>query len=209
MMRQYAQIKADNPDCLILFRLGDFYELFEEDAKIGSEILGIVLTSRDGKVPMAGVPHHALDQYLNKLITAGHKVAICEQVTEPDGKGLVERAVIRIVTPGTVLDENALNQKENNFLVAIEVAKKEIGLAVVDLSTGEFRVTAFSGEEQWSSLLEELSRLKPAEGILSPKSYNTPQHLQKLSGSIRNLQSWNGWEQPICASKTICATCRM
>src|SRR5690606_25541583 len=108
---------------------GDFYELFEDDAKVGSEILGIVLTSRDGKVPMAGIPYHALDQYLGKLIAAGHKVAICEQVTEPDGKGLVERAVIRIVTSGTVLDENTLPQKENNYLVAVEWGKKEIGLA--------------------------------------------------------------------------------
>jgi DNA mismatch repair protein MutS len=203
MMRQYAQIKAENPDCLILFRLGDFYELFEEDAKIGSEILGIVLTSRDGKVPMAGVPHHALDQYLNKLISAGHKVAICEQVTEPDGRGLVERAVIRVVTPGTVLDEHALNSKENNFLVAIEPGKKEIALAVVDLSTGEFRVTAFSGEERWQSLLEELARLKPAEGILSPKTYNNLDSLQRLRVAVQNLQGWTGWENEFSSAETL------
>src|SRR5690606_10729761 len=134
--------------------------------------------------------HHALDQYLNKLIAAGYKVALCEQVTEPDGRGLVERAVVRIVTPGTVLDEHALSQKENNYLVAIEWGKKEIGLAVVDLSTGEFRVTAFDGVEQHASLLEELSRLQPAEAIISPKSYNTPERLDHLRKGVRNLRGW-------------------
>jgi len=203
MMRQYAQIKAENPDCLILFRLGDFYELFEDDAKVGSEILGIVLTSRDGKVPMAGVPYHALDQYLGKLIAAGHKVAICEQVTEPDGKGLVERAVIRIVTPGTILDENTLQQKENNYLVAVEWGKKEIGLAVVDVSTGEFRVTSFAGdlESQKEQLRDELSRLAPAEGILAPKTYDSPDCLSWLKPVVRNLRGWNGWESDARAAQ--------
>lgn len=200
MMRQYAKVKAENPDCLVLFRLGDFYELFEEDAKIGSEILGIVLTSRDGKIPMAGVPYHALDQYLSKLVNAGYKVAICEQLTPPDRKTIVERAVVRIVTPGTILDENSLQQKENNYFVAIEWGKQAIGLAVVDLSTGEFRVTEFRAEteaeqaEARESCRDELARLEPVEGIISPKVYEQADILGLLHTVVQNLRPWNKWD---------------
>lgn len=115
MMKQYEEIKKRYPDCLLFFRLGDFYELFLDDAKIGSEILGITLTGRpkgkDGRIPMAGVPYHAVDGYLHKLVKAGYKVAICEQLSEPDKKGIVERDVIRVVTPGTIMDERVLEKK--------------------------------------------------------------------------------------------------
>src|SRR6266498_3985205 len=123
MMKQYQDIKSQYPDCLLLFRLGDFYELFLEDAHIGAQVLDITLTARpegkDGRVPMAGVPYHALDSYLSKLVKAGYKVAICEQVSEPNKYGSVDREVVRIVTPGTVLDEKSLERKENNYIMSL------------------------------------------------------------------------------------------
>ncbi len=123
MMRQYMEIKERYKDCLLFFRMGDFYELFLEDAHIGAEVLDIALTSRakgrDGRVPMAGVPFHAVDSYLSKLVKAGYKVAICEQLSEPNSGGIVDRDVIRIVTPGTVLDEKALSQKEHNYIISL------------------------------------------------------------------------------------------
>src|SRR5947209_5194917 len=130
MMRQYAKIKAQYQDCLLFYRMGDFYELFLDDAVIGSQILNITLTHKrggaDGNIPMAGVPFHAVDAYLSKLTNAGYKVAICEQVSLPNKYGLVDREVIRVVTPGTVLDENTLNKKENNFLVSVLVNDKTV-----------------------------------------------------------------------------------
>src|SRR5688572_26211235 len=118
MMKQYGEIKKQYQDCLLFYRMGDFYELFMEDALVGARILNITLTSRpkgkDGRIPMAGVPYHAVDSYLAKLVKAGYKVAICEQVSLPNKYGIVDREVIRIVTPGTVLDEHVLDKKENN-----------------------------------------------------------------------------------------------
>lgn len=170
MMRQYLAIKAQYSDCLLFFRLGDFYELFADDAKLAAPLLGIVLTSRDKKVPMAGVPYHAVEQYLHKLIQAGYKVAICEQVGEiGQGNKLVEREVVRIVTPGTVLDEASLERKKNNYLAAVAWQGKMIGLAYADLSTGEFQATQFSDT---TTLWDELTRLQPAECLLAPDRYN-------------------------------------
>ena len=129
MMQQYMQLKNDHPDCLLFFRLGDFYELFLEDAVEGSRVLGITLTARsrgkDGKIPMAGVPYHALDSYLSKLVKAGYKVAICEQVSAPKAGELVKREVVRIVTPGTLLDQNVLDSTKNNFVAAISQKSKK------------------------------------------------------------------------------------
>ena len=125
MMRQYMEIKQEHEDCLLFFRLGDFYELFLDDAKIGAKVLDITLTRRprgkDGEIPMAGVPHHAADGYIAKLVKAGHKVALCEQITEPTGKGIVERAVVRIITPGSILDEKSLSKKDNNYTFSISI----------------------------------------------------------------------------------------
>ncbi|MBD3299863.1 MAG: DNA mismatch repair protein MutS, partial [Candidatus Moranbacteria bacterium] len=136
MMKQYQEIKEKYSDCLLFFRLGDFYELFLEDAKIGSEILDITLTKRprgkDGEVPMAGVPFHSADSYIAKLVKNGLKVAICEQVSEPDSRGIVEREVVRIVTPGTILDEKALDKKENNYTMSLIRASGKLGMAFCD-----------------------------------------------------------------------------
>jgi DNA mismatch repair protein MutS len=164
MMQQYLRVKAEYPECLLWFRLGDFYEMFLEDAKIGSQVLGIVLTSRtrgkDGRIPMAGIPYHAADSYLHKLLAAGYKVAICEQMTAPNGRGLVEREVIRVVTPGTVLDEHSLIQKEHNYVFAVEASKKALGIALADLSTGQFLAAELpvSAQQSASHWLNQLAQ---------------------------------------------------
>src|SRR5438105_11113904 len=145
MMKQYSDIKKQYPDCLLFYRMGDFYELFMEDAHIGARVLNITLTGKSngksGKIPMAGVPYHAVDSYLAKLVKAGYKVAICEQLSPPNKKGLVKRDVVRIVTPGTMLDEKALEKKENNYLISLAVDAKNIALTIADVSTGYFATT--------------------------------------------------------------------
>src|SRR4030042_981121 len=147
--QQYLRIKRKYPEAIVLFRLGDFYETFDEDAKLTSKELEIVLTSREmGKgrrVPMAGIPYHALDSYLARLINRGYKVAICEQLTKPgETKGIVEREVVRLVTPGTVVEPSLLDSKTNNYLVSLAVGEGEVGLAFVDITTSEFATTQLS-----------------------------------------------------------------
>lgn len=169
MMQQYMQIKKRYPDCLLLFRLGDFYELFLEDAHIGAKVLQITLTARprgkDGKIPMAGVPYHAVDRYIGKLVEEGYKVAICEQVSEADSKGIVDREVVRVVTPGTQLDERALPEKANNNIVSLAFGNKEVGIALADVSTGSFKATQISLNGE-GLLAEELSRISPSECLV-------------------------------------------
>lgn len=199
MMIQYHEIKQAHPDCLLFFRLGDFYELFLDDALVGARILGITLTGRpkgrDGRIPMAGVPFHAVDMYLAKLVKAGYKVAICEQITLPQSKGIVERKVVRVVTPGTLTDEKALEKKENNFLVSVAFHKKTVGLAAVDMSTGEFFVTQFSENEWKKKLSDELTKLQPTECILAESAYNQSDILLALSAhSGLNIYSFPLWE---------------
>ncbi|MGQ9586554.1 MAG: DNA mismatch repair protein MutS, partial [Anaerolineae bacterium] len=167
MRRQYLQIKRQYPDAVVLFRLGDFYETFDEDAKLVARVCDVVLTSRPvGKgqrVPLAGVPYHAVDTYLAKLIEAGHRVAIVEQMEEQAGKGLVSREVVRVVTPGTILEPALLEEKQNNYLAALAVEGARVGLAYVDASTGEFAATQFEGPDIWALVAEEVARLDPAE----------------------------------------------
>jgi DNA mismatch repair protein MutS len=165
--RQYQRIKRAYPDCIVLFRLGDFYETFGEDAHITARELQITLTSREmGKgrrVPMAGIPYHALEGYLARLIKRGFKVAICEQLSDPrTSKGLVERDVVRVVTPGTVIEPSMLDQKANNYLLALVVEGQEAGLAYADITTGEFAVT----QCPWPQALLEMERLAPAEVLV-------------------------------------------
>jgi len=166
LRKQYLRVKQKYPEAIVFFRLGDFYETFDEDAKIASRELDVVLTSREmGKeqrVPMAGIPHHALDNYLAKLINRGHKVAICEQLTPP-GKGLVERDVIRVVTPGTVVEPNLLQSKSNNYLASLVIEGEQAGIAYVDISTSEFATTQLPAE----SFMPELERLQPSEVLIS------------------------------------------
>ncbi len=175
LRRQYLRVKQRYPEAIVFFRLGDFYETFDEDAKVASKELDIVLTSRgmdEGhKVPMAGIPHHALDNYLSKLITRGHKVAICEQLSPP-GKGLVDRDVIRVVTPGTVVEPNLLESKKNNYLVSLVVEDEKAGIAYIDITTSEFATTQLPGDQ----ILPELERLQPSE-LLIPENVDDQSQL--------------------------------
>jgi len=171
MMQQYLSTKEQYQDAILFFRLGDFYEMFFEDAEVASRELEITLTGRDGgqeaKIPMCGVPFHAADAYINRLIEKGYKVAICEQVEDPKAcKGIVRREVVRVVTPGTLMDTHVLEEKNNNFLVAVTADKEGFGLATVDVSTGEFLTTEIQGLENKDKLLEELNRLQPVECLL-------------------------------------------
>jgi len=173
MMAQYFAVKEQYPDAIVFFRLGDFYEMFGEDAEKASRILDIVLTSREagsmGRIPMCGVPYHSAESYIATLVAHGFKVAICEQLEDPkQAKGLVERGVIRVVTPGTVIEQAFLNERANNYLVAVTRGRSGYGLAVCDASTGDFQVTEFSGDTALEDLLTELARLTPAECLLGP-----------------------------------------
>lgn len=177
LLRQYTHIKAQYPAYILMFRLGDFYEMFNEDARIASQVLNIALTrksiGRNKTVPLAGVPYHSVDAYLAKLIKAGYKVAICEQVEDPkQAKGIVKREVIRVVTPGTVVEESILEEKANNYLVALYENKKRWGMALVDLSTGDFGITEFSGQHAQDGLFSEICRVHPAE-LLIPEKFES------------------------------------
>ncbi len=168
MMRQYHELKARYQDCLLFFRLGDFYEMFYEDAERASKLLGLTLTARDGggdtKAPMCGVPHHAVTQYVGKLLKMGEKVALCEQMEDPKSvKGLVRRDVVRVLTPGTLVESDLLDAKANNWLAAVAGTPANWGLAIVDLSTGEFRGTSREGATAGGELRDELARIRPAE----------------------------------------------
>ncbi|MGH7799478.1 MAG: DNA mismatch repair protein MutS [Thermodesulfobacteriota bacterium] len=173
MIKQYMKIKKRYPDAILFFRLGDFYEMFFEDAKTASKILGIALTSRNksekNSVPLCGVPYHSAEPYVAKLLQHGHKVAICEQVEDPKfAKGIVERKVIRILTPGVILDTEKLDSKSNNFLASIYFDGKSYGFSYADISTGEFRTSSFSTLDE---LLDELAHLEPKEILLTEELY--------------------------------------
>jgi DNA mismatch repair protein MutS len=175
---QYLQIKRQHPDALLFFRMGDFYEMFDEDAEIVARELEIALTRRDfgrgEKSPMAGVPHHAVDGYIARLVSKGYRVAVCEQTSDPAlSKGLVDREVLRIVTPGTVIDPTMLAAKRNNFLAGVVVGRNAVGLAYVDVTTGEFAVTQFSTNEPEVALQQEIARVGPAEVIV--EAFNSSQ----------------------------------
>ncbi|MDO9324079.1 MAG: DNA mismatch repair protein MutS, partial [Methanoregula sp.] len=186
VMRQYRELKEKFADTVLLFRIGDFYETFEEDAKIISKELEIVLTSRskigDNPIPLAGVPYHAIDGYIAKLIGKGYKVAICEQVEDPKtAKGIVKREIVRVITPGTVIDSSMLSSSAATYLMSICPDKKGItwGLALLDISTGEFFVATVELDDHHQNLLSEIARYHPAECIM-------PSHLpEDLKGRIQ------------------------
>ncbi len=168
---QYLQMKQQNPDAILFFRMGDFYEMFDEDAEIVARELEIALTRRDfgrgEKSPMAGVPHHAADGYIARLVSKGYRVAVCEQTSDPAlSKGLVDRAVLRIVTPGTIIDPTMLSAKRNNFLASVVVGRDAIGVAYIDITTGEFAVTQFNTPEPELAIQQEIARVAPAEVII-------------------------------------------
>lgn len=181
MMRQYLQIKERYRDAILFFRLGDFYEMFFEDAHTASKILDIALTSRnkseDGAVPLCGVPYHAADPYIQKLLDAGHKVAVCEQVEDPaTAKGVVKREVVRVITPGTVTATEALDARGNNFLAAACKEDGRFGLALSDITTGEFRFTEIADE---AALFDEIGRIHPSELLLASRDSRLRERLYK------------------------------
>ena len=165
-MRQYLDQKKQAPDAILLFRMGDFYETFYEDAKVVSKVLGIVLTARskgENPIPLAGIPYHALDGYLAKLVAAGYRVAISEQVEDPKtARGVVRREIVRIVTPGTLTDETLLDEKSDNILASVCVRGPSAGVAVVELASGRFRAFDVGAKEA----IDELARLRPAEVLI-------------------------------------------
>jgi DNA mismatch repair protein MutS len=188
MMQQYFDAKAACPGAVLFFRMGDFYELFHDDAKLVARVLGLALTSRDkgeNPVPMAGFPHHQLDGYLAKMLTAGHRVAVCEQMEDPrQAKGIVKREVTRIVSPGTVTDDALLDPRENNFLAALTVGT-ECGLAWIDLSTGRFHATQFGS----GRLLDELARVGPVE-LLAAEEAELPAPVLNGSMLVTRRPAW-------------------
>lgn len=183
MRRQYLDIKSQYPDCILMFRMGDFYEMFDDDAEIAARELDLNLTSRAygkgrAKVPMAGVPHHSVDGYIAKLIEKGFHVAVCDQISEPTGRGIVEREVTRVMTPGTVIEPSLLDEDRANYLMGIlpvgDVKSgrwTKAGLAFADISTGEFQATQFEGQDVGMRVFEELARVAPREVIL-PESWH-------------------------------------
>lgn len=195
MLRQYLGIKKNNKNTILFFRLGDFYEMFFEDAKLASRLLEITLTSRDGgsgkEIPMCGIPYHAAENYIAKLIKSGHKVAICEQVEDPrKTKGLVKREIVRTITPGTVLSSSMLDVKSNNYLGAVVISDKKFALAVSDLSTGEFKATEFS---DYAKFLDEVRRVNPKEIIIQNSLMENEKIKKDLSISCSVLTPYDDW----------------
>ena len=199
MMMQYQRIKQDCPDSILFFRMGDFYEMFNEDAKIASGILEIALTSRSknkaNSIPMCGIPHHSATAYISKLIKAGKKVAICEQTEDPRfAKGIVKREVVRVVTPGTVLDDALLDPRSNHFLVSLFKGKEGIGLAALDVSTGLFKVTEIHGKNAQSLLADELEKMDPKEVLISESAENeiscTMQWTDNSGPYVHTVEDW-------------------
>lgn len=175
MMKQYNEIKAGYMDSILFYRMGDFYEMFYEDAKIASKELGLTLTKRNKKtdVPLAGIPYHSAASYIAKLVSRGYKVAICEQVEDPKtAKGIVKRDVIRVITPGTVIDTEYLDEKINNYLMGIIFDDKKAAVAYVDITTGEFRTGEIEGENLGYKLLGEINKISPKEIITDEKGYS-------------------------------------
>ena len=194
LMAQYFKIKEDNPDTILLFRVGDFFETFDEDAKTASKTLGITLTKRAngaaGEVPLAGFPHHAIDSYLPKLVRAGFRVAICEQIENPKfAKGIVKREVVEVVTPGVTLSDKLLDHKKNNYLLSICVGKETAGISFTDISTGEF----YTYEVSESDLPQQIESIAPSEILIQKKEkdYLIPL-INKINSSIRitRIDDW-------------------
>ena len=195
MMKQYLEIKEQNPDSILFFRLGDFYEMFADDAKLASRELDLTLTSRDrGKhakpaeeqLPMCGIPYHASEAYIARLIAKGYKVAICEQMEDPAlAKGLVKRDIIRVVTPGTVTDAACLDDKSSNFLCAVYADSRSAGAAFCDITTGRAHLTSFTGKDRVEHVVNELGRFSPAEAVLNDGAYSETALVSALRDKFR------------------------
>ncbi|VVB91949.1 DNA mismatch repair protein MutS [uncultured archaeon] len=188
-MRQYYEAKEKHKDALIFFRMGDFYESFGEDAKVIAKELDITLTTRgrdkEGEdMPLAGIPYHAVDSYLPRLIKKGYKVAICEQLEDPkQAKGIVKRGVIRVITPGTAIDSSLVSDQSNNYLMSVSGEGLVFGTSFLDVSTGELMTTQFTDNGNYDRVISEAARMRPAECILPPALFEN----KKLTERLRNL----------------------
>ncbi|MCX8130663.1 MAG: DNA mismatch repair protein MutS [Clostridia bacterium] len=194
MMQQYLDIKEQYKDCILFFRLGDFYEMFFSDAETASKELEITLTGRDcgleQRAPMCGVPFHSADSYISKLINKGFKVAICEQVEDPAlAKGIVKRDVIRVITPGTVTDSSMLDEKKNNYLMSVYRNKFYFGIAVVDISTGEFISSQINWGNTTSKLMDEIAKFSPTEIIVNSEFYNDKEIMELVGKRFSSYTS--------------------
>ncbi|MBI3626054.1 MAG: DNA mismatch repair protein MutS [Candidatus Rokubacteria bacterium] len=210
-MRQYRELKLRYPDYLLLFRLGDFYEMFFEDAQVGARLLQIALTSRQkgsGAIPMAGVPHHAADGYIARLIALGQKVAVCEQMEAPGkGRKLIRREVVRVITPGTVTDTQFLDRGANNFLLALAKGRDGLGIALVDVSTGDF----WAGEEtgEGLSLLDAALLRRPAEILLPPGIQEGHRLFRRLQEGGAALTTGATFPSPSASREMLCRQFRV
>ena len=199
MMQQYFVVKDEYKDCILMYRLGDFYEMFFDDALIASKVLDIALTGRncglEERAPMCGIPFHAADGYISRLVTAGYSVAICEQAEDPaTAKGLVRREVIRVVTPGTIMDASALDANKNNYLCSLSMGEQGAGLAFVDITTGECSTVELTGEDVFTSILNEVTKFAPIEILMNLRAYENANLLRtvqdKTHGTVRNYYDW-------------------
>jgi DNA mismatch repair protein MutS len=199
MMKQYLEMKRIHKEEILFFRLGDFYEMFFEDAKTAAKVLHLTLTAREAgqgrKVPMAGIPYHAADNYILKLVKAGYSIAICEQAEDPAlAKGLVKREIARVITPGTVLSADMLEEKTNNYLAALAHSAQSLGIAVVDVTTGEFKACELQGPDRFALAANELSKFNPAEILMpltQPVDEPWAQLLRTVNGAKRShLEDW-------------------
>ncbi|MGE5796926.1 MAG: DNA mismatch repair protein MutS, partial [Ignavibacteria bacterium] len=193
-MTQYYKIKQAHPDTILLFRVGDFFETFEEDARVAAKVLGIVLTKRANgaaeDVPLAGFPHHAIDTYLPKLVRAGYRVAVCEQLENPKfAKGIVKRDVIEVITPGVAFSEKLLDHKKNNYLMSVCIKEGRTGISFCDISTGEF----FTYEVEENLIRQQIESISPSEILIQKRDKEKLVPLiQKISSSIRvtKIDDW-------------------
>ena len=196
MMKQYFEIKNKNKDYILFYRLGDFYEMFFEDAKLVSAELDLTLTTRDRnkpkeeRTPMCGVPYHSCDSYIARLIAKGYKVAICEQTEDPaTAKGLVDRDIVRVITPGTVMSASMLEEGRNNYICAVYRDSAGTGVCFCDISTGECAVTAFDGPDTDEHLYNELGRYAPREAMLSAIPAGRPGTPEDVAAAVAFLAS--------------------
>ena len=174
MMQQYFLIKEANKDCIIFYRLGDFYEMFYEDAVLVSDMLGLTLTARDSgngeRAPMCGVPFHAADLYIDKIVSRGYKVAICEQVSTPQKGKLVEREIVKIITKGTVTNDDFIDEKSNNFIMSVYLEGQNAGITWADITTGEFFAKNFTDDQGFIKLQNSIIKINPSQIIANKKA---------------------------------------
>ena len=194
MMKQYMQTKEEYKDCILFYRLGDFYEMFFDDALTASKELEITLTGKncglEERAPMCGIPYHAVDSYLNRLVSKGYKVAICEQVEDPKtAKGIVKREVIRVVTPGTNLDTQGLDETKNNYIMCIVYMADRYGLSVADVTTGEYLVTELDSQ---TKLMDELYKFMPSEIVCNEAFYMSGLDLDDLKNRLHMANLFTG-----------------